>query len=795
MNMKLALVFVLFATTCSAAQASEQPYPDRRSLPIAPQTFENTVGFTEAESSPGHFIKALNAPDKAPNIVLVMTDDAGFASSSAFGGAAATPTLESLAAEGLRYNQFHTTGVCSPTRAALLTGRNHHTVGMGALVELNSPYSGYTGRIPPNAATIARILRDNGYATAMFGKDHNIPLAERSATGPFDHWPTGRLRGFDYFYGFVSGDTNQWRPSLHENTLAIDDRDRPENYLVDAELTDRAISWLHNKQAAKPEKPFFMYFSYGSPHAPHHAPQDWIARFKGQFDMGWDQLRKDILARQKASGMVPENTELTPRPDMIRAWDSLSQNEQTVYARYMEVFAAQRAYQDAQLGRLLAELERMGLREDTLVVFIEGDNGASGEASTLGTLNEMALLSTGREHDVPIDWLAENLEVLGSGLTYQSYPLGWTWAMNTPFQWFKQLASHLGGVRNGMVVNWPAGIRARGEVRSQFHHVIDIMPTLLEVAGVPAPTEVDGFEQLPIDGISMTYSFDNADEPSHRKTQYFELYGNQGIYHEGWLASTKPEYFPWELTTSRPSSDTRQRSWELYKLTDDFSQSKNLAHAYPDVLTKLKQLFEEEASKYQVFPIHDSGAHARAGQKSLVLRDTKMRATFWGSGVRLDFGNAPPMFHLPFSITAQVEIGEQTNGVIFAAGSSFGGWSFYLMDNKPVIMASVSPLPGGSTRLASPRSLEPGSHTLNYSFTPEGLGGTVSLTVDGLPFLEGQITERPKMLAGNGESLNSGHDANDPVSMDYQNEGYFTGLIQKIVLETQRPAMASQAKG
>jgi len=761
---------------------------ERLNLPIAPRLFTNTVEPTESASTAGHYVLPPKAPAGAPNVLLIMTDDAGFAASSAFGGAVATPTLERLANEGLRYTQFHTTGVCSPTRAALLTGRNHHAVSSGSLVELDSPYEGYATSIPPSAATIARVLRDNGYATAMFGKDHNIHHAERTAVGPFDSWPTGRLRGFDYFYGFISGDTNQWRPSLYENTRRIDARGRDNTLLVDEELADKAIHWLHQKQATAPQRPFFMYYAYGSPHAPHQAPQAWIDRFKGQFDQGWDKFRAQLFEQQKAAGVIPADAELTPRPDMITAWNALPAKTQRVYARYMEVFAAQLAFQDAQTGRLIDELERLGLRDNTVIIFIEGDNGASAESGAPGTLNEMALLSTGREHEVSIDWLAENLDVLGSDKTYQSYPLGWTWAMNTPFSWFKQTASHLGGVRNGMVISWPDGIRDFGAIRQQYHHVIDVMPTVLDITGIPAPDTVDGFEQQPLNGVSMAYSFKSADSPSQRTTQYYELYGNRAIYHEGWLASTSPRFFPWEMITTRENSDTESYNWELYHLANDFTQSHDVAQEYPEKLAELKAIFDNEARANKVYPIQDSGAHTRGAVKARSLRNTRMQTVLWGPNISVDMANAPPMFHLPFILEADIDVDTTANGVIFAAGSAFGGWSFYLVDGLPVVTASLSPLPGGATRLAASRPLSAGNHSLRYEFTPSGTGGTLTLSVDGTTVISGAIKDRPMMMAGNGESLDSGRDTNDPVTFEYQNEGYFTGSINKITLRTLPPA-------
>ena len=499
-----------------------EPTIDRTKLPITPQPFTGELGKTEDESST-YVPRQLKAPADAPNVILVMTDDVGFGAASTFGGPVPTPNLDKLAQQGLRYNQFHTTGICSPTRAALLTGRNHHSVGSGMLVDIASPYPGYTSRIPRSAATIAKVLKENGYNTAMFDKEHNVPSADRSPAGPFDQWPTGR--GFETFYGFVAGDTNQWQPVLFEGTTAIDNSHQPATELLDKQLMDRAIKWLHNQKAAAPNKPFFMYYAPGSAHAPLQAPQEWIARFKGKFDDGWDAERDRILARQIKMGLVPADTQLAPRPDQIPLWHNLSDTEKRVYARYMEVFAAMLAYQDDQFGRLMAELQRMEIADNTLILFIEGDNGSSGEGGHHGTLNELAHLSSDAgEMAVDIEWLAKNLDLLGGPDTYLGYPVGWALATGAPFPWVKQIASHLGGVRNGLVVSWPQRIHDGGEIRPQFHHVIDVLPTILEAADLPAPTLVDGVQQQPIEGKSMLYSFSDAEAKSVRTTQYFEYW-------------------------------------------------------------------------------------------------------------------------------------------------------------------------------------------------------------------------------------------------------------------------------
>ena len=762
----------------------------RDALPIPGPTYDNVnLGKTVASSDRGHYLTGVKAPANAPNMILVLTDDAGFASSSAFGGAVPTPTLGALADSGLRYNRFHTTGVCSPTRAALLTGRNHHAVGLGSLTEMALPYPGYTGEIARSAVSIARILTENGYNTAMFGKDHNVPHSQRSVTGPFYNWPTGPIRGFEYFYGFITGDVHQWRPALVENTVPLDDSARKKDYLFDEEMSDRAINWIHNQQAVAPDKPFFMYLSYGSPHAPHHAPMDWIKRFQGRFDAGWDVERDRLFRQQQTLGIIPAEAQLTPRPSEVPAWDSLSRNEQKIQARMMEVFAAQLAFQDFQFGRLVKELERMGLRDDTVIVFVEGDNGASGEAGAPGTLNGMALLSSGQEYWPDQDWLVANLDVLGGPQTYQSYGVGWTWAMNTPFPWFKQHASHLGGVRNGMVVSWPAGIKQTGEIRSQYHHVIDVVPTLLEISGIPAPTTVDGVTQQPMDGLSMAYSFEQPDAPSVRQTQYYEVNGNHGVYHDGWLANTTPRHMPWGVAELRDSSDTSSYQWELYHLDQDFSQANNLAAAEPAKLAQMKAVFDAEAERNKVFPISDSGAKTRAMNRIRATSDGfRSDYVFWGSNIKVAMAQAPPIFHMPFTTEAELEVpDEHSNGVIWAMGSALGGWSFYLKDGYPVIANARSPLPGGETRAQSPVRLDAGTHRLGFQFTPAGAGGHAIITLDGKTVLDTMLANRPLALAGNGETFDTGRDSFVAVTDDYQHEGVLEGTLTKLTVRVQLP--------
>lgn len=759
-------------------------------LPRPPVAFTGKLEPKESDSTSVYPV-AVEAPAGAPNILLVMTDDVGFGAVSTFGGPVPTPNLDQLAAQGLRYNQFHTTGICSPTRAALLTGRNHHAVGMGTLTDIASPYPGYTGRIPPTAATVARILRDNGYNTAMFGKDHNILPAERSASGPFDQWPTSR--GFEYFYGFITGDTDQWNPALFENTSAVDGSHRPEGYILDRDLADHAINWIHNQKAAAPGKPFFAYYATGSGHAPHQAPKDWIAKFEGKFDQGWDKLREQILTREKALGVVPPNTEMAPRPQEVPAWDSLSAQEKKVYARFMEVYAASIAFQDAQIGRVLDEIKRMGLADNTLVVFIEGDNGASSEAGPSGTLNEVADLSGAKKEAAYTQWLANHLDILGGPDTYQSYQVGWTFAMDTPFPWFKQLASHLGGVRNGLVISWPRRIQQVGQVRSQYHHVVDVLPTLLEAAGVQAPTTVDGIKQQPIDGTSMLYTFDDPEAPSNRITQYYEVNGNRGIYHDGWLASTTPRFMPWRVSPALKSSDITTYEWELYDLRTDFSQTQNLATEHPQKLEQMRTLFDTEARKYNVYPIQDSPKLARALNMMMAPgKSYPSEYVYWGPNISLQLLSSPAIYRFPFTIEADIVVPEGGGtGVIVAAGSFFNGWSFYLHEGKPVGYAAVSPLPlpGMQSRVAADRPLSAGPHKVVYRFDKNGEGGTLNISVDGKEVASGDISHAPHVLAGNGESFDTGRDTNVPVSRDYQNGGVFNGEIKRIDVRLKLPTM------
>jgi arylsulfatase len=762
----------------SPALAQTQPDPNVV-LPRPPAPFAGKIGRTVSDSVPD-WPKPVKAPAHAPNVLLILTDDVGFAAASTFGGPIPTPNLDRLAARGLKYNEFHTTALCSPTRAALLTGRNHHAVATATVVDVSTGYPGYWSVIPRSAATVAEVLKDNGYNTAFFGKHHNVPAWQASAAGPFDLWPTGL--GFEYFYGFIGGDNNQWQPKLYRNTTAVDDHTHDSGQTLDHELADDAIDWIHNQKAAAPDKPFFVYYAPGSGHAPHQAPAEWIAKFKGKFDQGWDKTREESFARQKALGVIPADAVLTPRPAALPAWDSLDAEHKRLDARYMEVFAAMLAYQDAQVGRLLDELDRMGQGDNTLVIFVEGDNGASGEGTPTGVSNELGQMANG-VHDSP-GWLMDTMDHMGGPHSYELYPAGWAWAMNTPFQWMKQVASHLGGVRNGMVVSWPARIKQTGQLRSQFAHVVDIAPTILEAVGVPEPGVVNGVPQQRIDGVSLAYTFDQAKAPSRHTTQYFEMVGNRAIYQDGWLANTQPRRLPWEQKPQPGSVDTDYK-WELYDLNHDYSQSKDLAALYPEKLTALKAVWEREAARNNVLPLDDNLGPSRAAQSRLTHASPRTDFTYWGKGISVSELAAPSFAVRSFSVTADLVLPtDHETGVVVATGSWFGGWSFYLKDGKPVGYEAFSQQPQDQFRIASDTALPAGPAKIRWDFTYDGgglgKGGTLRISVDGKPVAEGRVERTILISAGIGETFDIGRDTGAPVSEDYRHQGVFAGDIRRV---------------
>src|SRR5215467_12942754 len=558
------------AQQLSSPNQSTPPAEGSAVLPVPQPQFRGVIGRKASDSTPD-FPKGVTAPTGAPNVLLIMTDDTGFGAARTFGGPIPTPTLDRLAKSGLRYNQFHTTALCSPTRAALLTGRNHQSVGMGNITEFATGYPGYTSIIPKSAGTVGNILVDNGYNTAWFGKHHLVPEWMQGPGGPYDQWAGGL--GFEYFYGFLGGDTDQFHPALFENTTPVLPPVGDPNYILIRDLADRSINWIRTQHAAAPDKPFLLYLAPGNSHAPHHASKEWIAKFRGQFDQGWDKVREETLARQIRLGIVPPGTVLTPRPREIPAWDSLNDDQKKVYARMMEVYAATVAECDHEIGRVLDALQASGQLDNTLVIYLEGDNGASAEGTMQGTTSEVSAQFAPES----LEYLVSMIDQLGSDRTYNHYPIGWAHAMDTPFQWTKQVASHFGGTRNGMVISWPKRIKAKGEIRSQFHHIIDIVSTILEAAGVQMPESIDGVKQKPLEGVSMVYTFDDATAKDRHTTQYFEIVGNRGIYHDGWLACTGPLRLPWVTVGVSPNPDDFK--WELYHVVEDFSQAEDLASA------------------------------------------------------------------------------------------------------------------------------------------------------------------------------------------------------------------------
>ena len=636
-----AATLALLGSALTAAYAQDVlPRPEK---PLPAQ-----VGRTWQDSKPAK-IEGIKAPANAPNVVIVLLDDVGFGAAGGFGGPVPTPTLDRLAQQGLRYNAFHTTALCSPTRAALLTGRNHHSVGTGNITELATGFDGYTSVIPRSTATIAELLRQHGYNTSAWGKWHNTPPWETSMAGPFDRWPTGM--GFEKFYGFIGGESHQYEPPLYDGTTAVERPKKP-GYTLNDDLADQAIAWIRLQKSIAPEKPFFVYFAPGATHAPHHVPKEWSDKFKGQFDQGWDKLREEIFERQKKLGVVPANAKLTPRPTQIPAWDSLTPERKKIASRLMEIYAGYLAQTDSEVGRLADAVKELGVLDNTLFIYIVGDNGASGEGTPYGVLNEMSVLN-GVPEDPSV--VLKHLDELGGPTSYNHYPVGFAWACDTPFQWTKQVASHFGGTRNAMVINWPKRIKDAGGLRSQFHHCIDIVPTILEAVGIPEPSMVNGVPQKPIEGVSMLYTFDDPKAPSRRRTQYFEMMANRALYDNGWIASCFHGRVPWEFSFSKRSSFDNEK-WELYNLAEDFSQADNLADKYPDKLRALQDLFWAEAAKHNVLPLDDRGGDRVDSANWPVPGQDRNKFTYYAGAVRIPEASAPVTKNRSFVITADVEI-------------------------------------------------------------------------------------------------------------------------------------------
>ena len=757
--------------------ATGTPGPAHEVLPQPAQPFQGHIGRTTKDSTP-EFPKEIEAPDGAPNILLILTDDVGFGASSTFGGPIPTPTMDRLANAGLRYTHFHTTALCSPTRAALLTGRNHHSAATGVVMELGTGYPGYNSLQPKACGTFAEVLRQNGYNTAWYGKNHNVPDWQTSQAGPYDLWPTGL--GFEYFYGFICADANQWNPALFEGTKPIERLDDAADYHLDKDLADKTIARIRLLNALAPHKPWVQYYAPGTAHAPHHAPKEWIAKFRGQFDRGWDKVRDETFARQKQMGIVPANAQLTPRPKDIPAWDALDGDRKKVYARMMEVYAAALSHADHQMGRVVDAIEEMGKLDNTLIIYIQGDNGASGEGTLQGLLNEASIMN-----NIPEDFsqVLARMDELGSETTLNHYPVGWAHAMDTPFQWTKQIASHFGGTRNGLVISWPARIKEKGGIRTQFHHVIDIAPTILEAAGVQAPAVLNGVPQKPIEGVSMVYSFDDAKAPSRRRTQYFEMLVNRAIYNDGWIAATTPARLPWVVAGHMPEPDDYE--WELYNISDDFTQAVNLADKEPKRLRELQDLFWVEAAKYDVLPLDNSVAERFDVRIRPSLTRGRSVFTYYAGQTRIPEGAAPDLKNKSFKIGADVTIPARgASGMIVTQGGRFNGWGLYLLDGRPVFHYNLV----GVQRFnfAGKEKLSPGQHVILVDFQYDGggigRGGTVTLSVDDKPVVEGRIDRTYAFRVSFDETLDVGEDTGTPVSEDYQVPFKFSGSLNRVLI-------------
>jgi arylsulfatase A-like enzyme len=769
-------------------------------LPPPPQKFEGKIERNAAQSTP-YWPARVVPPKGAPNILLIMTDDTGFGVTSTFGGVIPTPTLDRIAANGLRFTDFNSTALCSPTRAAIITGRNHHSMGFGVVAEQSTGYPGYNSIMTRDKATIGRILKDNGYWTSWFGKDHNTPEFQASQAGPFDQWPTGM--GFDYFYGFVGGDANQWQPNLFRNTTAIYPYvNNPRWNLITAQADD-AIEYLRRITAINSEQPFFVYYVPGAVHAPHHPTPEWIKKISDMhlFDEGWNKLRETIFANQKRLGVIPQDAKLTPWPDdLLKRWDQLSDEEKKLFIRQADVFAAYFAYTDHEIGRVIDEIDKMGKLDNTLIIYIAGDNGNSAEGTLVGTPNEVASLNG---VEVPIDAQMKFYDAWGSDQTYPHMAVAWTWAFDTPFSWTKQIASHFGGVRQGMAISWPGHITDKGGIRNQFTHVIDIVPTILEATGVKAPDVVDGIAQKPIEGTSFLYTFDsaNANAPSRHTTQYFEMMGDHALYHDGWIASTKVMRPPWVLA-SGVSQDPAGFPYELYDLTKDWTQYDNLAAKYPDKVKELDSLFWAEAAKYQVEPL-DATVATRIVAPRPNLAAGRTEFSWSGEITGTPNGDAPSILDASYAFRADIDVPQGgAEGMIVTQGGRFGGYGFYVLKGRPVFLYNLLDLK--RTRWEGPDTLSPGKHTLEFKFTYDGLGlGTLAfnnvsgigrggigvLKVDGKEVARQTMEHTIPLIMQWDENFDIGADTGTPVSDDYQVPFKFTGKLDKLTLKVDRPQL------
>jgi arylsulfatase len=749
-------------------------------LPPPEAPFDGIIGRTYKDSKPSK-IPVVKAPEGAPNVLVVLIDDCGFGQWSTFGGQIPTPNLDKLAKRGLKYTRYHTTALCSPTRAALLTGRNHHSAATGTVTELGTSFPGYTGQIPQSCAMVSEIVRQNGYSTAFFGKNHNVADWETSISGPFDRWPN--RQGFDHFYGFIGGEANQWQPALYDGATPVEmevPRGREENYTLNEHLANKAIDYVRRQKSVTPDRPFFVYYAPGATHAPHHVPKEWMEKFKGKFDQGWDKYREETYQRQLELGVIPKDTKLTPRPKEIPDWDSLNADQRSVAARLMEAFAGYTAQTDHEVGRLIQAIEDMGQLDNTLIFWEIGDNGASMEGTLNGVFNEMSSLN-GLPEDTA--FAVKHIDEIGGPSAYNHYPVGWAWAMNTPFQWGKQVASHLGGVRNPLVVSWPNRIKDVGGMRTQFHHCIDIVPTILEAAGIPEPTSVNGVTQKPIEGVSMVYSFADAKAKGNRKTQYFEMFGNRAVYDNGWIATCRHGRLPWE---NAGSYDFDKDEWQLFNLDDDFSEANDLAAKEPKKLRELQDLFWIEATKYNVLPLDDRFIERADPAMRPSLIEGRTKFTYFPGVRRVPESSSPNVKNKSHTITVDMEIAKGgADGVLVAAGGNVGGYALFIKDGKPNYEYNYFTVE--RFKIAGQDALTPGKHTIRFEFKYDGggvgKGGTGTIFVDGQQVAKGRIDKTILGRFSADETFDTGEDTGSPVSDTYKSPFRFAGTIKKIEID------------
>lgn len=759
-------------------------------LPRPDFHFPGTVGRTVLESDPAQFPQPVQAPQGAPNVVLILLDDVGFGEFGTFGGGIPSPTMDRLAAEGLRFNRFHTTALCSPSRAALITGRNHHSATFAGITEVATGYDGYCCVLPKSTGTVGEVLRQNGYMTAWIGKNHNTPTWETSQAGPFDRWANGL--GFDYFYGFNAGDMNHWDPVLYENRNLVPRSTDPDYHLT-TDIADKAIAWVQRVKSISPDRPYFLYVATGATHAPHHTPPEWIEKFKGKFDDGWDTYREQTIERQKKLGVIPENTDLTERSKGLPSWDELNDEQRRLYARMMEVFAGYGAHADYELGRVVDAVKALPDADNTIIIYIAGDNGSSAEGGLEGSLNENLFFNGFSEK-----W-EDNIKAiddLGSRKYFNHFPASWAHAMNTPFQWTKQVASHFGGTRNPMIISWPDHIKDGGELRDQFLHIIDIVPTIYDLCGITPPRELNGVQQKPIEGLSFADVIADPAAESRRKTQYFELGCNRGLYHDGWMASSAA-FVPWEA--NRPEYDPDTAVWELYNIEDDFSQAHDLAAENPQKLRQLQDMWWVEAAKYNVLPLDWRAAirmnDEAMGRPSLMAGRTSM--TYYPGTIGLPDAASPAMQNKSWTITAVVDVPEQdANGMIVTHGGLEGGYGLYLRDGVPTFVYNFLTLERPTFTGGAP--LPAGRTTLVVDFVYDGggmgKGGAITMSANGEVVAEGRLERTVPMKFSLGEGLDIGMDIGSPVDFTYEMPFAYTGHIDHVTIDLHPEVSAPEPK-